>query len=88
MTNTGRTCATKYITQDVSFAEALQSKADQNQQIHSLQFAVAAPATMDQKRVQTPGQAVRAPNVDRLPMDNMVRALTVVQPIMRKRKKT
>jgi hypothetical protein len=34
------------------------------------------------KRVQTPGQSVPAPNVGSLPMDNMVRALTVVQQIL------
>jgi hypothetical protein len=77
--NTGRTYASKYITQDVSFAEALQSKVDQNQQ---RQFAAAAPAAMDQKRVQTPGQSVLAPNMVSVPKDNMVMAFTVVQQIM------
>jgi hypothetical protein len=33
-------------------------------------------------RPQTPGQSVPAPNVDSVPIDNMVRAFTVVQQIM------
>jgi hypothetical protein len=67
----------------VSFAEALQSKVDQNQQSHQQRhIAVAAPAAMDQKRVQTPGQSVPTPNVNSVPIDNMVRAFTVVQQIM------
>jgi hypothetical protein len=37
---------------------------------------------MYQKRVQTPGQSVTAPNVDSVPIDNMVRAFTVIQQIM------
>jgi hypothetical protein len=37
---------------------------------------------VDQQRVQTPGQLVPAPNVNSLPIDNIVRALTVVQQIM------
>jgi hypothetical protein len=77
--NTGCAFASKYITQDESFTEALQSKADQNQQSHPRQFGAAAPTTMDQKRVQTPGESVLASNVASLPLDNMVRAFTVVQ---------
>jgi hypothetical protein len=81
-TNTGRAFAYKYITQDVSFTDALQKKVDQNQQRHPGQFAAAAPATMDQKRVQTPGQSEPAPNIDSVPIDKIVRAFAVVQQIM------
>jgi hypothetical protein len=37
---------------------------------------------MDQKGVHTPGQTVPAPNMDSVPIDNMVKAVTVVQQIM------
>jgi hypothetical protein len=66
----------------VSFAEALQSKADQNQQSHPYSYAAAVPATVNQQRVQTLGQSVSAPNVDSFPVNNMIRALTVVQQIL------
>jgi hypothetical protein len=47
--------------------------------VYMRETAAAAPATMYQKRVQTPGQSVPAPNVDSVPIDNMVRAFTIVQ---------
>jgi hypothetical protein len=78
----------KYITPGISFTEALQSKSDQTQQSHPRQDAVTAPATMDQPRVQTSsqwqeaGQSAPAPIVNSLPLDNMVRVVTVVQQFM------
>jgi hypothetical protein len=52
--NTGRAFTSKYITQSVFFADALQSKAYQNHQNHPRQDAATAPTTVNQPRVQTP----------------------------------
>jgi hypothetical protein len=68
--------------QGVSFSEALQSKANQAQQRHPRQDAVETPATVDQTIVQIPGQSVQAPNINSLPLDNMIKALTVAEQIM------
>jgi hypothetical protein len=86
--NTGRAFSSKYIISGVSFLEAILSKADQTQQNNPHQAAAAAPATVDQPRVQTQpkwqeaGQSVPAPIVNSLPLDNMVRVVTVVQQFM------
>jgi hypothetical protein len=86
--NTRRAFSSKYITPGVSFVEALQSKADQTQQSHPRQAAEAAPVTVDQPRVQTTpkrqivGQSAPAQIVNSLPLDNMVRVVTVVQQFM------
>jgi hypothetical protein len=72
----------------VSFEEALQSKADQTQQSHPRQTAAAASVTVDQPRVQTSsqwqeaGQSAPAQIVNSLPLDNMVRVVSVVQQFM------
>jgi hypothetical protein len=86
--NTGRVFSSKYITPGVSFTEDLQRKADQTQKSHPRQAADAAPATVDHPRVQTPpkwqqaGQSVPAQIVNSLPLDNMIRVVTVVQQFM------
>jgi hypothetical protein len=86
--NTGRDFSSKYITPGVSFTEAIQSKADQTQQSHPWQAAAAAPATVDQPRVQTSSkwqkadQSAPAQIVNSSPLDNMVRVVTVVQQFM------
>jgi hypothetical protein len=49
----------------------------QTQQSHLCQDAAAAPANVHQPRIQTPGQSVPAPNINSLPLDNMIRAVTV-----------
>jgi hypothetical protein len=72
----------------MSFAEALQSKADQTQQSHPRQAAAAATVTVDQPRVQTSsqwqeaGQSAQAPIANSLSLDNMVRVVPVVQQFM------
>jgi hypothetical protein len=72
----------------MSFAETLQRKADQTQQSHPSQAALAATVTGDQPRVQTSskwqqaGQSAPAHIVNSLPLDNIVRVVTVVQQIM------
>jgi hypothetical protein len=77
--NTGRAFSSKYITPGVSFAEALQSKADQTQQSHPRQDAAAAPATVDQPRVQTSPKWQKA---DQSAPAQLVRVVTVVQQFM------
>jgi hypothetical protein len=85
--STGRAFS-KYITSGVSFAEALQSKGDQTQQSHPRQAAAAATVTVDQPRVQTSlqwqeaGQSAPAHIVNSLPLNSMVRVVTVVQQFM------
>jgi hypothetical protein len=72
----------------MSFAEALQSKADQTQQSHPSQAAAATTVTVDQPRVQTSskwqqaGQSAPAQIVNSSPLDNMARVVTVVQQFM------
>jgi hypothetical protein len=72
----------------MSFAEALQSKADQTQQSHPSQAAAASTFTVDQPRVHTSskwqqaGQSAPAQIVNSSPRDNMVRVVTVVQQFM------
>jgi hypothetical protein len=84
----GRAFTCKYITSEMSFTEVLQSKAGQTQQSHPRQAAEAGPATVDHPTVQTPpkwqeaGQSAPAQIVNSLPLDNMARAVTVVQQFM------
>jgi hypothetical protein len=72
----------------MSFAEALQSKVDHTQQSHPSQAAAAATVTVDQPRVQTSpkwqkaGLSAPAQIINSLPLDNMVRVVTVVQQFM------
>jgi hypothetical protein len=86
--STGRVFSSKYTTSSMSFAEALQSKADQTQQSHPSQAAAAATVTVDQPRVQTSskwqqaGQTAPAQIVNSSPLDNMVRVVAVVQQFM------
>jgi hypothetical protein len=83
--STGRAFSSKYTTSSMSFAEALQSKADQTQQSHLSQAAAAATVTVIQPRVQTSskwqqaGQSAPAHILNSSPLDNMVRVVTVVQ---------
>jgi hypothetical protein len=49
---------------------------------NSAKPSTAAAASVDQPRVQTPDQSVPAPNLNCLPQDNIIRAVTVVQQIM------
>jgi hypothetical protein len=78
----------KYMKPGLSFAKALQSKADQTQQSHSRQAAAAAPVIVDQPRVQTPpkwqeaDQSTPGQIVNNLPLNNMVTVVTVVQQFM------
>jgi hypothetical protein len=62
----------------MSFAEALQSKADETQESHLSQAAAAATETVDQPRVPTSlkwqqaGQSAPTQIVNSSPLDNMV----------------
>jgi hypothetical protein len=72
----------------MSFMEALQINVGQTQQSHPRQAAEEGPVTVDQLRVQTPpkwqeaGQSAPAQIVNSSPLQNMVRAVTVVQQLM------
>jgi hypothetical protein len=69
--------------------EVLHGRADQQQPAaHQVVVAVLgalkprASAPLPQLNQQTTGQSVPAPNVNSLPLDNMLRVVTVVQQIM------
>jgi hypothetical protein len=78
-------------TPGMSFAAALRSITEEEQQPQTHQEAVAVPTTMEprvpvallQHEQQTTGQSVRAPNVNSLPLDKVLKVVvTVVQQIM------
>jgi hypothetical protein len=88
-TTTGRLISSKLTTPGISFAAALRGKAEEQQQPQTHQ--VAGPATMEprvpvalsQREQQKTGQSVRAPNVNSLSLDKMLKAVvTDVQQIM------
>jgi hypothetical protein len=84
---TGRSIPSKLTTPGVSFAAALRGKTEEQQQPQTHQ--VADPATMEprvpvalpQQQQQKAGQSVRAPNVNNLSLDKMLKLVTVVQQI-------
>jgi hypothetical protein len=88
-TTTGRLIPSKLTTPGMSFAAALRGKAEEQQQPQTYQ--VAGPATMEprvpvalpQQEQQKAGQSVRAPNVNYLSLDKMLKVVvTVVKQIM------
>jgi hypothetical protein len=88
-TVTGRLCSSKLTTLGMSFAAALRSKTEEQQQPQAHQ--VAGPETMEprvsaalpQQEQQKADQSLRAPNVNILFLDKMLKVVvTVVQQIM------
>jgi hypothetical protein len=85
---TGRDFPTKVTIPGVSFAELLRGRADQQQpacQVVVAALGISQPrasAPLPHLNQQTTGQSVPAPNVNSLPLDNMLRVITVVQQIM------
>jgi hypothetical protein len=69
-----------------SFVAALRGSTEQQQWPQTHQVEVAGPATMElrvhaplhQHKQQAAGQLVEAPNVNSLPLDNMLRIVSVV----------
>jgi hypothetical protein len=87
-TTTGRVFSSSLTTPGVSFVAALRGKTEEQQQpqIHKVDVAGAdtmeprVPAPLPQHEQETTGQSVGAPNVNSLPLDQMLRAVvTVVQ---------
>jgi hypothetical protein len=88
-TTTGRLFSSKLTTPGMSFVAALRGKTEEQQQPQTHQ--VAGPATMEtrvpvvlpQQEQQKASQSVRAPNVNSVSLDKMLKVLvTVVQHIM------
>jgi hypothetical protein len=89
-TTTGRFIPSKLTTPGMSFAAALQGKREEQQQHQTHQVAGPAtlcprvPVALTQKEQQKARQSVRAPNVNSLPLDKMLKVVvTVVQLIMK-----
>jgi hypothetical protein len=87
---TGRVFSSGLTTPGVSFAAALRGRTEEQQQPQTHQVAVAGSATMEPRvpapllhDQQTTGQSVRAPNINSLPLDNMLRIVVtaVIQQI-------
>jgi hypothetical protein len=72
----------------MSFAWTLQNKAKKQQQPHIDRVPVAGPAAIEKTNAPPPerqhntGLSAQVSNVNSLPLDNMLRAITVVQQIM------
>jgi hypothetical protein len=88
---TGRVFSSNLTSPGVSFAAALRGKAEEQQQPQRHQVAVVGPARMDprvpatlpQSEQQTTCQSFRAPNVNSLALDKMLKVVvTVVHQIM------
>jgi hypothetical protein len=89
-TTTGRVFSSSLTTPGVTFAAALQGKTEEQQQPQTHQVADPAtmepkvPAVVPQHEQQKTGESVRAPNINSLPLDKMLKVVvTVVQQIMR-----
>jgi hypothetical protein len=88
-TKTGRVFSSNLTTPVVSFMVLLQGSKEQEPRPQICEVAVAGPATVEpkvsgpslQQDQQTTGQSVQAPNVTSVPLDNMLRVVTVVQQI-------
>jgi hypothetical protein len=85
----GRVFSSTLTTTGVSFAAALRGRREDQQQPAARQV-MAAPSAPEPStsappplpKQQATGQSVPAPNVNSMPLDNMLRAITVVQQIM------
>jgi hypothetical protein len=81
-TTTGRLISSKLTTPGMSFAAALRGKTEEQQQPQTHQVA-GVPGALPQQEQQKAGQSVRAPNVNSLSLDKMLKVVvTVVQQIM------
>jgi hypothetical protein len=88
-TTTGRLIPYKLTTPGMSFAAALRGKTEEQQQPQTHQVAGTAtmeprvPVALPQQEQQKAGQSVRAPSVNSLFLDEMLKVVvTVVQQIM------
>jgi hypothetical protein len=90
-TTAGRVFYSNLTTPGVSFEAALRCRTEEQPQTHRV--GVGRPATMEpmvsaalpQHEQQTTGQSVRAPNVNSLPLDKMLKVVvTAVQRVMTK----
>jgi hypothetical protein len=90
-TTTGRVFSSNLTTPGISYEAALRGRTEE-QQPQTHQVAVADPSTMEprvpaalpQHEQKTTGQSVRAPNVDSLHLDKMLKVVVaVVQHIMK-----
>jgi hypothetical protein len=87
-TTTGRVYFSNITTPGVSFVAALRGGTAQKQQPQARQVPVADPpaqvklSTPASGQQQNAGQSVRGRTVNRKPLDNMLRVVTVVQQIM------
>jgi hypothetical protein len=86
---TGRLISYKLTTPGMSFAAALRGKTEEQQQPQTHQVAGPAtiesrvPVTLPQQEQQKAGQSVRAPNINSLSLDKMLKVVvTVIQQIM------
>jgi hypothetical protein len=88
-TTAGSLLSSKLTTPDMSFAAALRSKTEEQQQPQTYQVAGTAtieprvPVALPQQEQQKAGQSVRAPNANSLSLDKMLKVVvTLVQQIM------
>jgi hypothetical protein len=87
-TTTGRVFSSNITTPGMSFAAALRGSTEQQQRPQARKVPLAGPAAAEKPSVpvrvqhQETGQSVRAPNANSQPLDNMLRAVTVVQHFM------
>jgi hypothetical protein len=88
-TTTGRVCSSNLSTSGMSFAEALRGKTEEQRQHRTNQVAGPdtmehrVPAALPQHEQQKTSQSVRAPNINSLSLDKMLKVVvTVVQQIM------
>jgi biotin carboxyl carrier protein len=86
---TGRVFSSKLTTPGMSFAVALRGKTEEQQQSQTQQAAGSAkmeprvPVALPQEEQQKAGQSVRAPNINSLSLDKMLKVVvTVGQQIM------
>jgi hypothetical protein len=85
---TGRVFSSNYTTPGLSFAAALRNKSERQQQPHPHRVPLSGPATVEKPSVPAPvrqqdaSQRVPPPDVNSLPLDNLFRAVSVVQRIM------
>jgi hypothetical protein len=76
------------ITPGVSFLGALRRSAEQQPQLKANHVPVASPPTTRKQNILAPalqqetGQSVQVPSVNSQPLDNMLKAVTVIQQIM------
>jgi hypothetical protein len=85
-TTMGRVFSSSHTTPGMSFAEALRGRTEEQQQPQTHQVAVTGPARMEalpQQEQQEAGQSVRAPYVNSLSLDKMLKVVVrVVQQIV------